>query len=373
MRVAIATLLCIHALIHLIGVVKEWQWASVPALSGGTTIKLPATAATAIGALWLATCLALIAAATMLLKSNPQWWLMAAVGIALSQVLVLYAWPDAKTGTLVNAVLVLAVVAGWAHGRFVAESEQLVADLLAGSANAPASVVQPSELTALPEPVRAWLTSAGVVGRPRARNARLKQRGGLRTSVDSDFMPAVAEQYFSVAEPGFVWRVELPMFHIPVLGRDSYIGGHGRMLIKALGLVPIVDARGPEIDQGTLLRFLGEMVCVPSAALEPYVRWEPIDAVSARATMSYAGTSASADFYFNAEHQMERLSARRYLQEGSKPAKLEHWVVRASRWAVLDGTRVPVEGEVTWELATGDFTYYRWQITDLEHDAATAY
>ena len=29
-------------------------------------------------------------------------------------------------------------------------------------------------------------------------------------------------------------------------------------------LIPVVDARGKEIDQGALLRYLGEIVCHPS-------------------------------------------------------------------------------------------------------------
>ena len=50
-----------------------------------------------------------------------------------------------------------------------------------------------------------------------------------------------------------------------------------------------VDAKGKEIDQGALLRYLGEIVWVPSAALSDYITWEEMDSTTARATMSYEG------------------------------------------------------------------------------------
>jgi hypothetical protein len=32
----------------------------------------------------------------------------------------------------------------------------------------------------------------------------------------------------------------------------------------------------------------------------------------------------------------------------------------------MDGILIPVEGSVIWKLASGDFDYYRWEITQLE-------
>lgn len=373
MRIVIAALLCVHGLTHLIGVAKEWRWAEVPALSGGTTMKLPASASIAIGALWLASCLALLAAATLLLAHHERWWVTAAIAIVISQLLVVYAWPDAKAGTLANVALAIAVLVGASYGRFVADGDALIHELLVRTSGVPAAPVERAELERLPAPVARWLESAGVLGKPRAVNVRLKQRGGLRTSAEQAFAPAQAEQYFSVNEPGFVWRVQVPMLHVPIIGRDSYTGGHGRMQIKALGALTMVDARGEQIDQGTLLRFLGESVWFPSAALAPYIRWEAIDETSARAHMAYGGARASAVFYFDAQGRVERMRASRYLAQGDAPATLEPWAVRMRRWATVDDVVIPVEGDVTWELSAGDFTYYRWEITELQQNVTEPY
>jgi hypothetical protein len=294
MRYAIVILFVIHALIHLIGVSKQWEWAQATA-SSGSALRVPTALSNRMGGLWLAACVTLIVAALLLIRGNDRWWLVALGGVLLSQFLVTFSWSVAKAGTAMNLVLGLAILVGWAHARFVKDGETIARDLLARASSAQATIVGVDEIGRLPAPVRRWLEGAGVVGKPRALNVRLKQRGGLRTSPDGDFMPAIADQYFSVAEPAFVWRVRVAMFQLPVYGRDSYIDGRGHMLIKALGLVRVADATGEQIDQGTLLRFLGETVWFPSAALQPYVHWEVIDEASARATMTYGNVTASAD------------------------------------------------------------------------------
>ena len=44
---------------------------------------------------------------------------------------------------------------------------------------------------------------------------------------------------------------------------------------------------GEKMDEATLQRYLGEMVWFPSALLNPYVSWEVIDPLSAKATVTY--------------------------------------------------------------------------------------
>ena len=101
-----------------------------------------------------------------------------------------------------------------------------------------------------------------MVGKPVPRSVRLKQRGLLRTAPRQQSMPAEAHQYSRIDEPGFVWRVRVRMMRIiPIVGRDAYVEGRGRMLIKVASLIPVADAAGDKVDQGEMLRFLGETVC----------------------------------------------------------------------------------------------------------------
>jgi hypothetical protein len=185
-------------------------------------------------------------------------------------------------------------------------------------------------------------------------------------------MDAHAEQHFTLDPPGFVWGVDVTMFGLPVAGRDSYGDGHGAMLIKAAALWPIVDARGHAIDQGTLLRFLGELVWFPSGALERYLRWDAIDDTHARVTMSYGGIAASAVFTFEPDGRVSEMRAQRFYT-GDGASKLEPWGDKTTEWKRFDGVLVPSKGEVFWDLKSGRFTYYTWQITDLQYDPPLAH
>jgi hypothetical protein len=293
---------------------------------------------------------------------------VACAGIIISQLLVIYAWPDAKAGTLVNIILVIPVIFAWADARFQDDTNEQVRALFARASSGKARVVVSDELDPLPPPVQHWLENAGVVGKKMPRTVRLKQQGQMRIAPDKDEVQATAQQYFRLDEPEFIWRVRLRLMHVlPISGRDTYLEGRGQMLIKVGSLVPVVDAADEKIDQGALLRFLGETVWFPAAALSPYIRWEPIDAASAKAMMSYQGVSGSAQFTFDNRGRFVGLTADRYFGGGAD-AKIERWEIEAHEWKTMNGCVVPVRGEVRWKLEGGDFIFYRWEITDIEYD-----
>ena len=138
-------------------------------------------------------------------------------------------------------------------------------------------------------------------------------------------------------------------------------------MIKLLSLIPVVDAVGPKIDQGTMLRFLGELIWFPSAALSPYLTWKALDANRARATMTYQGRTVSGVFEFNAEGDFVSFRCDRYYG-GEESSKLEKWYIPATAWGAPGGVRIPTTGDVIWELEAGDFKYYRWEIAKVAYE-----
>ena len=218
MRYVTAALLLVHGLLHLIGFFKPWK---VDGFRG-------------VGVLWLIAAVALTTAALLCLMDRETWWTVAAPAIVLSQALIVLQWGDAWAGTVVNLLLVVAVASGAGTQQFHADSLKRARALLAKAPVGAPPILGVDEISGLPSPVRRWLEASGAVGRPRARTVRLLQRGGLRTAPDQPYMPASAAQYFLVDEPGFVWTVDVTMMRvIPIVGRDSYVDGLGRMFIKA--------------------------------------------------------------------------------------------------------------------------------------------
>ncbi len=363
MRVATAILLLLHGLIHLMGFLKPWKLAAVPQLSGRAIVPLSEGAFRVVGVLWLIAAAALVWAALLRVMDRESWWMFAAPAIVLSQALIVLQWRDAWAGTGANLLLALAVAVGAATHAFHEADLQYARELLSKAPAREPAILRAEEIAHLPLPVQRWLQASGAVGRPRARTVRLIQRGGLRTARDQPYMAAVAKQYFSVDEPGFVWTVDVTMMRvIPVVGRDTYLEGLGRMFIKAGGLVAVADGTGPKFDQGAALRFLGEIIWFPSGALAPYISWEPIDDRRAKGTLQFRGVTVSAVFEFDERGRFAGMTARRYYGDTS----LETWVIPVSEWRTVRGIEMPVRGGAVWKLASGDFDYYQWEILDVE-------
>ena len=133
-----------------------------------------------------------------------------------------------------------------------------------------------------------------------------------------------------------------------------------------------MDARGKEIDQGTLLRYLAETMWFPTAALSDYIKWEEIDPTSARATMSYGGVTASGVFMFNGNGDPVNFIAKRYMEVNGQYI-LETWSIPLKEYSEFDGIRIPSKGEVVWKLKTGDFSWYRFEITEIEYNRPAVY
>jgi hypothetical protein len=53
-----------------------------------------------------------------------------------------------------------------------------------------------------------------------------------------------------------------------------YADGHGRMLIKVASLWPVVDARGEQMDQAAMMRYLSEMIWFSAAFLADNISFE---------------------------------------------------------------------------------------------------
>lgn len=229
------------------------------------------------------------------------------------------------------------------------------------------SVVKESDLQHLPLPVQAWLQAAGVIGKPKHPQVRVLQSARMRLKPEQKWMPVRAEQEFTTSPPGFIWRARIQMGPLLfITGRDTYSQGRGHMLIKLMSLIPVVNARGREIDQGTLLRFLGEMVWFPQAALLDYIRWEQIDARRARASMTYKDVIGEGIFTFDEGGLPVSFTADRYREENATYT-LRPWKITISEHRTFDELTAPSRGSVTWELEDDDFTWFDFEITEIEH------
>jgi hypothetical protein len=121
MRYVLAFLFLGHGIAHLPGFIVSWQLASFPELPYrttifGTSLDVGAGGIRLIGLCWLGIAAALIAVASAFALDVRVWPWAAPTVLALSLVLCLAGWPEARLGLVANVVLA-ASLAGMRYGN----------------------------------------------------------------------------------------------------------------------------------------------------------------------------------------------------------------------------------------------------------------
>lgn len=363
----------IHGFIHLFGFAKAFNVVTVPQLSGKTLVPLSRTWLRFAGLVWRITFLLFLSAGILFLLKNETWWNYGLPAVILSQLLILLYWKDAKAGTLVNCMILPAIVVSMAELNFNTVTKNETLELLKSQVTQPAEVISEESIQQLPFPVRNWLSHSGMIGKNRISNVRLQQNGFMLTKPGGKWTQAEANQYFTVDRPGFIWKVKMRMPPcIEIDGRDKLILGKGSMIIKVFSLYSIVNSKGEEIDQGSMLRYLAETVWFPSAALSDYMSWEPIDSLSAKATLTDSGKSYTGIFTFDKAGNVTAFEAERYGEFEGKYS-LEKWRITCTDHREFSGIIIPTKSEVTWKLKEGDFTWFKIEIKNIEYNTKELY
>jgi len=217
------------------------------------------------------------------------------------------------------------------------------------------------DLAGLPPPVARYFAFALRDGQPLIRRARFTQEGSFAMRPGT-WSPFTAVEHFAIgSRPGFVWDARIRIAPLVVARvRDSYLDGEGTIFGKIDALIPVVDQHGTaEMASGGLLRYLAEAVWTPTALLPASgVRWEAIDASSARATLTSSTASVSMNVDFGSTGEITRIAAQRYRVENGK-AILTPWIGQFDGYARTAGMMVPLRAEVGWVLSSGWFPYWR--------------
>ena len=230
------------------------------------------------------------------------------------------------------------------------------------------NIVSADMLKDLPEPAQRYLNYAGIVGQPWIDTVRIKYEGIFRLGADKPWMPIKAEQFYTTNPVGFHWKARFKMFGLwMVKGDDTYKAGHGHMFGKIAGLYTVFDARGPELDQGTMLRYLNEIMWFPTALLSDYITWQAVDAGSFDVTFTDCGKSVTARFIVDEQGRLTNFIAQRY-RENKGTYTLDTWTTPMMEYGTLAGLNLPIHGQAVWKLPTGDLPYGDLKLTEIEYN-----
>ncbi len=283
----------------------------------------------------------------------------------------------AKAIVLIILALVVCIIGAIALGRYRWDggTEELRSNLEAARLPIQPLKFDVREIADLPEPVQRYFRAVLEDGQPLIAAVRVSHKGTFNMSETTEKWSAFTSTQLVIAQrPGFDWDGRIAMMPgINAFVHDAYVSGEGILHAALLGLVTVADIGGtPEAAQGELMRFFAEAAWYPTRLLPSQgVRWESIDNSTARATLKDGDTVVSLDFRFDEAGLITTVSAEARARTVKGGLVFAPWIGRFWDYEVRDGMRIPLSGEVAWQLPDGSlFPYWRGRIMNIVYDFA---
>lgn len=230
-------------------------------------------------------------------------------------------------------------------------------------------VLTEADIRGLPEPVQRYIRYAGLIGRETVHNMRVVWRGRMRRDPRQGWLGIRAEQYNFYRDLARIFYIRGRMFGIPVVGRDLHSSGEGSMIMKAAGLIPVVDATGTEMANSGLVTLFNDMcLLAPATLVDKRIRWVALDSLAAKGSIEDGGRTVSATLHFNQEGELtDFVTDDRYMESGGRYRRLR-WSTPVSQYKDFDGIRLASRGAGVWHLDDGEFTYAEFDLLSIEYN-----
>lgn len=323
------------------------------------------------GLAWTVAAGVLVASGVLLLFDQRQWWRLGAVGVALSQIVVVADWHVAWAGTIVNVVLMAAVVHGMrCEGRGSLRSEYRRLSKVA-VVDEPRPPVTELDLLRLPQVVAGHVRRSGAVGAPHVTGFRAAIHGRIRAGAESPWMPFRGEQVNTVgATSTRLFLIDATMKGLPTDVFHSFVDDRARMQVRVAGVVPVVDAVGPEMDRSETVTLFNDMcVLSPAALVDAPITWDEIDAHHVMGRFTRGAETVSAELVFDdAGDLVDFISddRSRASSDGTE-FELQRWSTPLSGYRRMGGRRLSTVGEGRWHAPEGEYAYLEFHVDDIAY------
>lgn len=357
-RIIFAILVLLHGLIHWMGFAKAFGYADIKTITG--QISRP------MGITWLLAALLFMISAILLFANKPAWWMIAVPAALLSQAAITLSWHDAKFGTIANIIILVAIVLSWGNRQFENRFRKDVQQQLDRQQSMQPVLVTEADLALLPAPVQRYLRVCGVVGKPRVLNMRAEFEGEMREK-GKDFFPFHAVQYnfFDAYSRLFYMTAQMKGMQVP--GYHRYADMHASMDIRLFGRFPVVRHSGPVMDRTETVTLFNDMcLMAPATLIDPRIRWEARDSLSAKAIFTNGPITISAVLYFNTDGLLVN-----FISDDRTEVNANMQIPFSTpihSWQVIDGRQVIKEGDGVWHYPDGAFVYGKFRLKRIDYN-----
>ncbi len=232
--------------------------------------------------------------------------------------------------------------------------------------------VTEADLARLPALVQHYLRTVGVVGQPRVRNFKAHIHGRIRDGQGGRWMPFTAEQHNFFNPSSRFFYLNASMFFVPVQGYHRFVDASATMEIRLAGMLPIVNALGPELTQSETVTMFNDMcLMAPATLIDAPVRWSAIDHTTVAAEFVNAGYTVHARLCFDTTGQLTNfISDDRYQMTKETGMRRLPWSTPITDYRRFGTIRLASRGEGRWHEPGGAYAYIQLTIDDVEYNVA---
>jgi hypothetical protein len=228
-------------------------------------------------------------------------------------------------------------------------------------------IFQPAQVAHLPETARRYLEHAVAPGTPLATAVRLYMRGEIRLK---RWFPFSAEQVIR-RDRGMIWNATVRMHGMPVRGFDRLIDSAGALQWKLFGLIPVMNASGPDIDRSAAGRLHAESVWLPSVLCGEDVSWSASDPSDLRAQLTTQGHTTELALNVDDQGRLETIKLQRWGNPDGKKFRYSGFGGVVEREDTFSGYTIPSRLRIGWYFGTDRFEadgeFFRVTIDDATY------
>jgi hypothetical protein len=231
-------------------------------------------------------------------------------------------------------------------------------------------IITESDLQHLPPVVKKYLNYTGVIGKEKIVNVRIKFEGKIRSKPEDSWMTFTSEQYNFFDQPTRIFFIKARKMGIPATGIHLYKNETAIMVIKIAGLFKVVDAKGPEMNQGETVTVFNDMCFMaPGTLIDKNIEWETIDSLTVKARYTNGNITIGTTLFFNEKGELVNfISNDRFESADGKVYKNYPWSTPIKEYKDFNGIKTASSASTIFHRPDADFCYGEFILKEIEYN-----
>ncbi len=232
-----------------------------------------------------------------------------------------------------------------------------------------ARVLDDQALSLMPPVVQRYLKRTHVAGKPIPLYYRVKMKGRLRSEPGDKGMRIRCDQVNFSSDKRRYFRIKAWRAGIPAGGIHMYERARAFMKIKLLGLFPLIDLSGPDMDRSETVTLFNDMcLLAPATLADSSVEWLEATDSTAEARFTVDSCSIRATLIFNSDGDLVNfISNDRKMRRPDNSLLSAPFLTPVLAYSDFGGFRLPSVAKTVFRLPEGDFCYGDFEVTDLTY------